>query len=237
MVQIKAILLDIDGTLIDDNDAHTHAWLDAMGEQGYNNVSFEKIRPLIGMGGDKVLPEVLQIDKDSEQGQRISERRKEIFQQRYLPQVSAFPKTYELLKQMYDRGLKLVIATSATQQEMQGLLAKIGPDVQNLLTQEASDKDTSKSKPDSDIVSVALQKIGCQGHEALMLGDTPYDIEAASKDHVGTIAFRSGGWKDKDLAGAVAVYNDPADLLANYDTSPLVKEITIPNVANTHIGA
>lgn len=236
MTKIHAVILDIDGTLVNSNDAHAHAWIDAMSENGYS-ASFEKVRPLIGMGGDKVLPDVLGLQKESEDGKKISEARKRIFKERYLPSVQPFPRAYELLKHMHDNGLKLVIATSSTQEEMQDLLDMIGPHVQDLLTRETSEKDASKSKPDPDVIHAALQKVQCQPAETIMLGDTPYDIEAAAKQRVPTIAFRCGGWNDSDLSHAVAVYNDPADLLRNYDTSPLVKDEDVPNKENAHIGA
>lgn len=236
MTNIYAAILDIDGTLVNSNDAHAHAWIDAMSECGYT-ASFEKVRPLIGMGGDKVLPDVLGLQKESEAGKKISEARKRIFKERYLPSVQAFPRAYDLLKHMHDSGLKLVIATSSTQEEMQALLDIVGPHVQDLFTRETSEKDASKSKPDPDIIHAALQKVQCQPGEAMMLGDTPYDIEAAARQQVQTIAFRCGGWKDSDLKQAVAVYNDPADLLNNYDTSPLVKDEDVPNKENAHIGA
>lgn len=233
---IRVVILDIDGTLVNSNDAHAHAWLDAMREYGHTP-PFEKVRPLIGMGGDKVLPDVLGIEKDSEEGKKISEARKRIFKERYLPKVQAFPRAYDLLKHMHDRGLTLVIATSSTPEEMQSMLNLIGPDVQDLLAHETSEKDASKSKPDPDVVHAALQKVHSQPSEAMMLGDTPYDIEAAAKQQVQTIAFRCGGWPDSDLQQAVAVYNDPADLLNNYDTSPLVKDEDVSNKENAHIGA
>lgn len=220
MPQLHGAILDIDGTLIDSNDAHAHSWIEAMAEQGYN-VPFEKVRPLIGMGGDKVLPEVLNISKDSPQGKKIDQRRSEIFQQRYLPNVRAFPHTRELLQYMHDRGLKLVIATSSKQEELNKLLNIIGPHVSDLFIQETTSSDAPQSKPNPEVVEVALQKSGSKSDEVIMIGDTAFDIEAAAKAGVKTIAFRCGGWSDSDLKGAIAIYNDPADLLAHYDKSPL----------------
>lgn len=219
MIPIQGAIFDVDGTLVDSNDAHAHAWVEAMSESGHQ-VPFEKVRPLIGMGGDKVLPETLHIAKDSDEGKKISQRRKEIFKTRYLPTVNAFPQAKALLEHMHAQGLKLAIATSAEPDELQELLEVIGPHVADLFEFETTSKDAKNSKPSPDVMQVALQRTGFSAHNVLMLGDTPYDIEAAAKVQVGTIAFRSGGWKDRDLIQAVAVYNDPADLLANYATSP-----------------
>jgi HAD superfamily hydrolase (TIGR01509 family) len=222
MAQIRGIIFDVDGTLVNSNDAHAHAWVEAMAEQGYH-VSFETVRPLIGMGGDKVLPQTLGIAKESEEGKRISQRRKEIFKQRYLPQLKAFPGAMELLERMHEQGLKLIIASSAEPDELQGLLQVIGPHVSELFDLQTSAQDAKHSKPDPDVLSVAVQRSGYGPQELVMVGDTAYDIEAAAKVKVKTVAFRCGGWSDKDLAGAISIYDGPADLLAHYDTSVFVK--------------
>lgn len=224
MAQVRGVIFDVDGTLVDSNDAHAHAWVDTMAEQGYH-IPFEKVRPLIGMGGDKILPQVLGIAKDSEIGKHISQRRKEIFMQRYLPCVKAFPKALDLLERMHEQGLKLLIATSAEPDEVQALLGVVGPHSADMFERQITAQETQRSKPDPDVVSAAVQRSGCSPQELVMIGDTPYDIEAATKGKVKTIAFRCGGWSDKDLAGAIAIYDGPSDLLAHYDTSVLVKGI------------
>jgi HAD superfamily hydrolase (TIGR01509 family) len=195
-----------------------------MAEQGYH-ISFDTVRPLIGMGGDKVLPQTLGIAKDTEEGKRISQRRKEIFKQHYLPHIKAFPGTMELLERMHQQELKLIIATSAEPDEVQALLQVIGPHTSELFAHQISAREASHSKPDSDVISAAVQRSGYSPREIVMIGDTPYDIDAAAKVHIKTIAFRCGGWSEKDLAGAIQIYDGPADLLAHYDTSVLVKGI------------
>ena len=93
----------------------------------------------------------------------------------------------------------------------------------NLVEETSSSKDAKETKPDPNIVEATLKKMGYAADEVVMLGDTPYDIEAAQKIGIGTIAVRCGGWGDRELAGAIAIYDDPADLLAHYDSSPLVE--------------
>jgi HAD superfamily hydrolase (TIGR01509 family) len=224
MIQVRGVIFDVDGTLVDSNDAHAHAWVEAMAELGYH-VSLEKVRSLIGMGGDKVLPLTLGIAPDTEEGKRIKQRRKEIFKQRYLPHLKAFSGARELLERMHEQGLKLLTATSAEPDELQALLQIIGPHTSELFAHHVSAKEVKRSKPDPDVVAAAVQGSGYSPQELVMIGDTPYDIEAAAKVNVKVIAFRCGGWSDKDLAGAIMIYNDPADLLAHYDTSALVKGI------------
>jgi HAD superfamily hydrolase (TIGR01509 family) len=218
VTHIRGVILDVDGTLVDSNDTHARSWVEAMAENGYH-VPYEKVRPLIGMGGDKVLPATTGIQKDSPQGKKISQRRAEIFKERYLPAVQAFPQARELLQRMRASGLKLAVASSAQPDELKALLRIVG--ASDLIEEESSSKDAQSSKPDPDIVHVTLQRIGFPADQVIMLGDTPYDIEAAQKVGVGTIALRSGGWSDDELRGALAIYNDTADLLAHYDSSPL----------------
>lgn len=215
--KIRGIILDIDGTLVDSNDAHARAWVEAFAEHGID-VSFEQVRRLIGMGGDKLLPKVAGISEDTPIGKAISGRRGEIFKTRYLPHIKAFPRTRELLLRMHNDGLKLVVASSAKEDELKPLLEIIG--ATDLIEEKTSSDDAENSKPDPDIVKAALDGADFSADEAVMLGDTPYDIEAATRAGVKVIAFRSGGWDDAQLAGAMAIYDGPADLLAHYDESP-----------------
>ena len=215
--------MDVDGTLVDSNDAHARAWVEALAENGVD-VPFEKVRPLIGKGGDKLLPEVSGIEEESPEGERIGSSRSKIFKERYLPNIKAFPQTRELLKRMRDEGLKLVVASSAKEDELTPLLEKAG--AADLIEKKTSSDDAENSKPDPDIVKAALDKSGLAPDEVVMLGDTPYDIEAASRAGVRAMALRSGGWKDCDLSGAIATYDDTADLLAHYDSSPLKRNVS-----------
>jgi phosphoglycolate phosphatase-like HAD superfamily hydrolase len=113
----------------------------------------------------------------------------------------------------------LVVASSAKADELSGLLKVCGAD--EWIHAKTSSDDADRSKPDPDIVQAALEEIGLPAGEVLMLGDTPYDVEAATRAGVGVLALRYRGWADAELAGAVAVYDNPADLLARFDKSPL----------------
>jgi len=220
LTHIRGIILDVDGTLIDSNDAQAKAWVEAMAEYGYS-VPYAKVRRLIGKGGDKVLPETIGISIDSDVGKQISNRRGEIFKQRYLPTLKPTPGAKELLEEMRHRGLKLAVASSAPPDELKASLQIVG--ASDLVEETSSSKDAKETKPDPNIVEATLKKMGYAADEVVMLGDTPYDIEAAQKIGIGTIAVRCGGWDDAELAGAIAIYNDPADLLAHYDSSPLAE--------------
>lgn len=218
----KTILLDVDGTLIDSNDAHARSWIEALEEAGFEP-KYPSIRKKIGMGGDHLLPRVTGVDIDEEEGQQISKRRGEIFRTKYLPNLKAFRGTREFLQRLQAEGYQLVIATSAPKEDLEGLLRQAGIDDLNIPYATAGgDK---SSKPDPDIVQAALEKVGAKAHDAFMIGDTPYDIIAAEKAGVPTIAFCCGGWNKDDLKGAVAVYEGPWDLLEQLDHSPLGERI------------
>lgn len=173
----------------------------------------------MGMGGDKILPRLLGIDPDGEEGKAISERRKEIFKQSYLRKLRAFPRTRELLQRMRADGLALIVASSAKADELAPLLELAG--AADLVSDRVSSDDVERSKPDPDIVVAAVVKAEVRPDQAVMLGDTPYDLEAARGAGVGLIALRAGGWRDDAFPNALAVYDDPADLLAKYDASLL----------------
>jgi HAD superfamily hydrolase (TIGR01509 family) len=218
----RAILLDIDGTLIDSNDAHAQAWVMAFASQG-RRVELARVRPLIGKGGDKLLAEVAGIDIESDEGKSLGDLRREIFQRDFLPHLQPTRGAKVLLERMAQDGLRLVIATSAQAAEVKELLQVAS--VSHLIYDASSSDDAKDSKPDPDIVHAALRKAGCDPGDALMIGDTPYDVEAASRAGVISIALRCGGWwQDEALAGALAIYDDPQDLLDNYDRSRLKQD-------------
>jgi len=222
-MELKAVLLDIDGTLVLSNDAHAQAWVEAFVAYGYD-VPFEKVRPLIGMGGDQVLPKMVPGLNDEEgDGKAIAEKRKELIIERFGPTLAPTKGARELILRMQEAGLHLLIATSATSQELSVLLK--AAQVDDLLNKDeaATSSDAEASKPAPDIVEAALSKLKMEPSEVLMIADTPYDIQSAKGAGVGMIAVRCGGFDDEQLKDALAIYDDPADLLAHYSSSPLGK--------------
>ncbi|AKF03037.1 hydrolase, haloacid dehalogenase-like family [Sandaracinus amylolyticus] len=214
------MLLDVDGTLLDSNDAHARSWVDVLRSEGFD-VAFERVRRLIGKGGDKLVPELTGIDPESERYHAISERRAERFLEHYLPSLRPFPGVRALVERLRRQGLALVVATSSRAKEADALLEAAG--VADLLARRTSSDDADESKPDPDIVQAALRRAKLAPSEAILIGDTPYDLEAAARAGVAMIALRCGGWDDASLAGAIAIYDDPADLLAGYERSPLAR--------------
>jgi HAD superfamily hydrolase (TIGR01509 family) len=216
---LRGVLLDIDGTLLDSNDAHAAAFTRAFAEHGLD-IPFDHVRPLVGMGSDKLIPSLTGFEHDTREGKAIVERKKGIFEERYLPQLKPTPGARALLERLVADGLALVIATSAGGDEMNGLLEQAG--IADLIHEATSSGDVKNSKPDPDVIGAATKKSKLKSRELLMLGDTPYDIEAARKAGIRTIALRCGGWWDDDaLEDAIAIYEDPGDLLAHWPVVPI----------------
>jgi HAD superfamily hydrolase (TIGR01549 family) len=214
IVMVKGILLDIDGTLLFSNDLHAKAWVAAFKKYGYE-VTFERIRPLIGMGGDKILPYLFkELSAEEEKGKQISEYRKELFKSKYSTNLKATPGARELVFFFKKNNIKVIIASSTTKDELSLLLK--AAEVDDLITEYTTSDDVENSKPDRDIIKKSLKKLALQSNEAIMIGDTPYDIEAASKCNVRCIAVRTGGFSDQDLNKAFALFDDPLEIVKKH---------------------
>ena len=217
-MSLRAILFDVDGTLVDSNDAHADAWVQAFRAHGVD-VDWMKVRRSIGMGGDKLMPAVSGIDETSPKGSAIADDRGKIFKRDFLPKIKPLRNAARLVAEVKNRGYTVVAASSAQKDELTPLLKIAGAAA--LMDAKTSSDDAEGSKPDPDIIVAALRRAKVAASEAVLIGDTPYDVEAASRAGVRVIGFRSGGWSDADLTGALAVYDGPWDLLARIDESIL----------------
>ena len=205
---MKTVLLDVDGTLVDSNAQHAEAWSQAFKEFGLSFCSGQ-IFPYIGMGGEKLVAALIP-DIDEEQNKKIGERRSEIFLREYASHLGATPGAHELVSALRARGHRPIIATSAHKDELKVVLQAAG--ISELLDSAVTSDDVERSKPDPDIVDAALKKTKTEPAGAVMVGDTPYDIEAAHRAGVRIIALLCGGRSETDLRGAEAIYRDPAEL-------------------------
>jgi HAD superfamily hydrolase (TIGR01509 family) len=216
----QAILFDIDGTLVDSNDAHVDAWREALHSVGFD-FTRAQIHEQIGKGADNLLPSLVP-DLGEDERQKIADAHGEIFKGRYLPRLKPFSGAAEILKHAAAAGQKVVLASSASRDELDHHVALLG--ARPVLTATTSKDDVAHSKPSPDIFAEALRKSGgVAPADAIVVGDTPYDIIAADKLGVAAIGVRSGGFRDDQLkqAGAVALYDDVAELLADYANSPI----------------
>ena len=218
---LKAVIFDVDGTLIDSVDLHARAWQEALAHFG-KRYDFERVRYQIGKGGDQLMPVFLSEQELEEFGDELEKYRGELYKRDYMPRVKGFPAVRELFERVKREGLQIALASSATGDELQTY--KRIAHIEDLVEEETSSDDAEKSKPHPDIFEAALERLGgVAPAEAVVVGDTPYDAEAAGKAGIKTVGLLSGGFPEEDLraAGCVRVYRDAADLLANYDASPL----------------
>jgi YihY family inner membrane protein len=217
---IKAVFFDVDGTLVDSNDLHVAAWDEAFRGHGFV-LEQAAIRGQIGKGGDLLIPALLpEVSEDMQKA--LNERQGKIFKQRYLDGVCPFNGASELIRHVHASGQRVVLASSAETKEVRHYVGLLG--VGKAVDETTSVDDVETSKPAGDIFASALNKVKpLAPHEVIVVGDTPYDVEAASKCGIRTVALRSGGFDDAVLlaAGAAALYDDAADLLRQYDASPL----------------
>lgn len=218
---LRAILFDVDGTLVDTVDLHAAAWKEALARYG-KQVSFQKIRSQIGKGGDQLIPVFLTEEEVERWGEELDRFRAELYKEQYLPKARPFPCVRELFQRIQRDGRRIVLATSGKQDEVEHYIRLLG--VQGLVDAYTTSDEVERSKPHPDIFAVALRKAGVENpREALVVGDSPYDIEAATRIAVPAIGLLCGGFPEQDLraAGAVAIYASPCDLLEHYEQSPL----------------
>jgi HAD superfamily hydrolase (TIGR01509 family) len=219
----KAIIFDVDGTLVDTVDLHAGAWQDAFREFG-KDVPFDRIRPQIGKGGDQLMPVFFSAHELRRFGERMQSRRTLIYRERYLPRARPFPLVRELFERIRRDGKQIALASSAEREDFDANLQLL--QIGDLVDAATSARDAARSKPFPDIFDAALAKLeGVAAHEAIAVGDTPYDAEAASHLGLPTIGVLCGGFPESDLrsAGCIELWQDPEDLLAHYEETALHK--------------
>jgi HAD superfamily hydrolase (TIGR01549 family) len=218
---IRAVIFDLDGTLVDSNELHVLAWQETFRHFG-KEIPLERLREQIGKGGDQYLPVFLNEQEMREFGAQADEYRGEIFKKKYLSQVRPFPKVRELFERVRAEGRKIALASSGKEDEVRHYekIAKIEGMVDGMTTADQ----VAQSKPKADVFIAALRILGVQPGEAIAIGDTPYDVAAAKKIELPVIGLLCGGFPEQALRdeGAVAIFRDPADLLERYYQSPLV---------------
>jgi HAD superfamily hydrolase (TIGR01509 family) len=214
----RAVLFDVDGTLVDTNDLHAAAWREAFLEFGLDKPAGE-IRWQIGKGGDNLIPTLFP-DLGEARREALEAFRGDLFKRDYLPRATPFPGVRDLFERLTGDGVKIVLASSSHSEEVEYHLGLIA--CADLVSATTSADDVENSKPCPDIFAAALAKVSPLGaDEAAVVGDTPWDARAAGKLGIRTIGFRSGGFPDEALAeaGACELYDGPSDLLARFDAS------------------
>ncbi len=221
MILIKAAIFDVDGTLVDSNMLHVEAWREAFGHYG-KALSADELHAQIGKGGDQLMPVFLSRRELEQFGADLERLRAEIFTRDYLPGVAPFPGARALFERLRHDGTRIVLASSAKETEVERHQKTLG--IAELVDAVTDADDVDRSKPFPDIFQAALARLdGVAPDEAIVIGDSPYDAQAATKAGLKMIGVLSGGFAEETLreSGAIAIYRDIADLLERYDQSPL----------------
>jgi HAD superfamily hydrolase (TIGR01509 family) len=231
MAPPKAVLFDVDGTLVDTVDLHARAWLDTFRHFGIE-ADFDEVRRQIGKGGDQLLPGLVPPALLAAKAEEMSAFRAELFKREYLPQVRPFPGVRALFERIHAAGQTIVLASSGEADEV-GEHKRIA-NIADLVDDETTSSDAERSKPFPDIFEAAFAKLGLtERSDAVVIGDTPYDAEAARGAGLAAIGVLCGGFPERALreAGCVAVYRDPQHLLDEYEASPLATGLDAADAA------
>ncbi|CAN5267908.1 HAD family hydrolase [soil metagenome] len=215
-----AVLFDVDGTLVDSNYLHVEAWMHALHDLGIE-IDAVRLHRMIGMDGEKLLDDVLG-DRVAELGERATKLNAKYYSS-LADRLRPFAGARELIADLTHRGVRVVLATSAPEDELADLKKTL--DVDDLLTDETSSDDVETAKPQPDVVETALKRAGSTASTSIFVGDTRWDVIAARRAGVDCIGVLTGGSSAGDLreAGAIAVYDDVAQLRDELETSPLAR--------------
>lgn len=205
---IKAAIFDIDGTLIDSVDAHAESWVRTFERFG-KDISRADAGKLVGMGSDQFLSDYFSKEEVEKDKEKIDKYRSELFMKEYMPRIKPFPKVRELFLKLKEDGIKIVLASSATEDEV-AKYEEIA-EIKDLVEKKTSADDAEESKPEPDIFLAACEKLGkIKEKEIIVFGDTPYDAIAAKKAGLKIVGVLTGGWSREKLlnSGCFKVYED-----------------------------
>jgi HAD superfamily hydrolase (TIGR01509 family) len=212
MTDAPAVLLDVDGTLIDSNYQHALAWYRALREHG-RIIPLVELHRHIGMGGDQLVESVAGADFDRDHGD-AARRSEKLRYEELSPDVAALKNATELIEALRERGCDIVLATSGKEEDTERYRALLGADDLKY----TSSSDVESTKPAPDLVQVALARVDGD-RPALLIGDSTWDCEAAGRAGIATVGLLTGGFSEQELteAGAARVYSRLGDLLDDLD--------------------
>ena len=220
---LKAVIFDIDGTLVDSVDIHAMAWHEALREFGYQ-ADYHAVRAQVGKGADKLIPEFVPQEQLKAVQQKLADFRGDLFKRKYLSRIRPLSCVPELMQRVQDEGLRIALASSAKKDELAAYVKIAG--IERFVEQDTSKDDVDESKPAPDISQAALSKLkDVRAPEAIVIGDTPYDAIAARRAGMRCIGVLTGGWTRQELmdTGCSVVYRSVAELFAMFDSSPVSK--------------
>lgn len=223
---MKAIIFDIDGTLVDSVDLHARAWWEAFEHFGVQTKLID-VRNQIGKGGDKLMPTFLSQKQLDDFGKELEDWRGKHYKSNYINKVRAFHDSHALLLKVKQSGILMAAGSSAKQDELDYYLELLN--AHELFDVATSADDVDESKPDPDIFEIALNKLKTNFDDTIVIGDSPYDAIAARRAGLSTIGFLCGGFAEESLieAGAIKIYAGPGDLLEQFAKSPIIKGVAL----------
>ena len=220
---VKAVLCDIDGTLVQSNWLHAEAWQRAFAEMNIV-LDRETVRRQIGKGGDELIPVFVPWWKRDAVDEPLKSYREWLFRTDFLPRVKPLPQVREFAEELKRRGIKVALASSAKKIDLEDYkrIMRIG----DLVDEATSADDVDRAKPHPDVFSATLKRLRLRAKDCIALGDTPYDAESAGKAGLRTIGVETGGWTHDELmdAGCVEVYASVAEILERVDESAIICE-------------
>jgi HAD superfamily hydrolase (TIGR01549 family) len=211
---LKGMIFDIDGTLVDSNDAHVRCWVEAFAHFG-KSLDPETVRPHMGKGGDLLVPDLVTSREMRAFGKELKTFRSRLYKDNYLPHVKPFRYVRGLFETLHGRGIKLALASSSDEEEVKYYTGLLGVD--NLLTGSTSKGDAEFSKPSPEIFQAALERIGTKTSNTITVGDTPYDILASHRAAMANAAVLSGGFEREDLQKAEFLFDNVEELVREID--------------------
>lgn len=208
-MKLQGFIFDIDGTLVDSNDAHVRSWLDAFARHG-KTVDDGVMRHQIGKGGDLLVPDLLNAKEMRKYGDDVRKLKGEIYKKDYLPDVKPFPGARETLEKLHDRGVRLALASSSDQEEVEYYTRLL--DAERLLSASTSKSDAEFSKPSPEIFLAAVERAGSDPKLTFVAGDTPYDILAAHRIALPIVAVLCGGFERELLTKAEFIFENVREI-------------------------
>lgn len=216
--QRRAVILGLEGVLVDTREASTLSWLVALHDGGHD-VSIDLLRHLSGVASEELLRIVSGIKADSPEGREIMRQQERIFRTWYLPRILPFVGARRLLQRMKSDGLRVVALSGGSADTAPDLVRASG--VADLLDDVVSADGEPRDAALNEIITSLVASLGCTREGIVLVGDSPYDVSAGERAGIDVIALRCGGWTDATLQGALAVYEDHIHLLSQFQTSPL----------------
>jgi phosphoglycolate phosphatase-like HAD superfamily hydrolase len=223
----KAIIFEVDGTLVDTHVLRARAWQEALARYG-RQVRLPRVLAQMARNGDQFLSVFLPEDEYERYAEELASFHRALFHEEYLPRVRAFAGATELLEHLREKEWKIALASTADPDELEHYIELLG--VEDLIDASTTDAEVDHTRLNEEIPAEAIRLLGLDGtDDTLTIAGLPYDVEGSVRLGMRSIGLVCGGYSDEDLrsAGALAVFGTPGDLLTRYSESPLAADVDV----------